>query len=71
MAINVGPKFIGTGGCDTFPVQDITAEGSRRLGYIRQVFPDVFYVNREDGYYRDNKRYRSWEAALSALTEAK
>lgn len=66
--INIGQKFRGQGGADTFPVFDITAEGSKRLGYIKRVDGDVYYVVHNADPYRDNRRYRTWDSALAALT---
>ena len=71
MTINIGSKFVGQGGSDTFPVFDITAEGSKTLGYIKRVSDDVYYVNHAGAPYRDTHRYRTWDAALAALSASK
>lgn len=66
---NIGTKFVGQGGADTFPVYRIDEDGRSTLGYIKRVFADVYYVAHDGAPYRDNRRYRSWDAALAALQQ--
>lgn len=63
---NIKPSFRGLGGAMYHPVGVIN-DGWHLLGYVVEVFSDVFYVKHAGNPYRDTTRYRSFDAACAAL----
>lgn len=48
-------------------VHRVEDQNKNLLGWITEIFADVFYVKHADNPYRDNNRYRKIADALGAL----